>query len=431
MNQPFYFSPTFNPYQDNPRYVRKALSSRLLLLCCLGICLMLITMIFGAACFFNLHSITPTIETQTEEFSNMILGSSEGITQIFYSIVLFLPFLGFIILLFSRHSEAFGTVPFTLYRVFLALVSFLYITSLFDSAITPFMDQMMFNDTVSEQLLYSLLLNGIPALLGLVWAVFGFLFCGSVSTTIKCKALNNQFSKLYMISSFLYVISLVGTTVVYCLRDFSGGMFPTKSTASSVKSIIIHSMPIAPVMFCLFYTSAAVVLVATALLAKQYMFAIEDAKKSFRLTGSNLYMNSDSHAADYYQQTYTAPSAPDVPTSAAPASVDLGFRRINPTAFQPSPPLSGTPGTPYTASSQNGTGLYEGAKDMNQRSGNVGSVPAIPSAPPAAVPDTLSVLPSSDEPSIINGTYICPYCKTINDAGNKICSACKNTCFRS
>ncbi len=430
MNQPFIFSPQINPYNDNARFLKKSFSSGNLLISIISLAVVLISIIFGAACIFSFKSLSPIIETQEEEMLNVLSSAIEGVYQVIYCMVMFLVLLAFVILYVtvksdSKDTPAVTNTPFVLFRIFFVLTALTSFSTAFNSSLTPLFDAIISiseKDNISKILLECVLLSGLPSLICGIWAIIGFLFTNSVTRTVKCTALIDKFGKTYIIMSRIFsVISLI-IPVVYCINGFHGGVFYSINGEQSIKSMIVESLPYAPVMLVIYYVACAVTLFFSSLTAKEYINAVSQAKKSFQLSGTNLFMNGDSSYADYYQQTYTVPQ----PASSAPAPVQImpHFIGVSPSAFA----SSHMPGTPQ----QSG--------EKTQPTNNEPYSPTETQPAPVSLENTSNnvqtdsdqeIRPTSDmlTPEIRNGTYVCPRCGTINIAENKFCSACGNNCF--
>lgn len=395
MNNAFMFMPQMNPFADNARFIKKSLSKKTVLICIVSMSILLVTMIFGAACFFNLNTIKSVIETQSEEEINVIFSTSEGLFQILCSIIMFLPFLAFIILYVRLRSDEFelSAAPFIILRLFLIVTVISSVSGVF-SFITSFASLSNVTSKINiQKFITPLIFNTIPSIFAFAWSLVGLLFCSSVIATIRGKKLEARFGKAYMVLSLIYSIIIFAVTIYYYADGFKHGLFESNGLSSvSVKSIIMQSIPIAYVMFALYHICSITVVLSTAQIAKQYIYAVSAALRSFQTSGTNLFMNSDSSAADFYTQSYTAPS--DESSAPSPVSSQQ-FDKVSEDAFQsdttPSPEIQ---------------------------------------------PEALSIQPPaaevSDQPSafsVQNNTYICQKCGKENNIQNKFCSSCGNNRF--
>lgn len=384
MNNPFMFMPQMNPLADNPRFIKKSLSAKPVGAAVIAMTVLLVSMVFGAACFFNIKSIGSVLATQAEEELNTFMGAGEGILQILYFLVMFFPLIAFVILWVVIRSKEYEltALPFNFFRVFLIITAVSSTFSIFGSIVSPVTDQLMTLNPDTEKIMTSILLLGLPALFGALWAGAGIVFCSSVISTIQCKKLEARFGKVYMVVSVIYSFILLGITTYYFISGLKNGLFESDSTLNtSLRYVIIESMPIAKVMFAAFYFSSVIAVLSSALIAKQYTAAVSAAQKSFSTAGTNLFMNADSRAADYYGSYYYSPQ------NASPASA------------------------PAAVSSQ------EFEKVSFPDSENVNN--DMPSEP-----DNTSM-----PLSVNRGTNVCSRCGTDNLADNKYCSVCGNILF--
>ena len=392
MNYPFIFTPQMNPFADNPGFIKKALSPRLLLISIIGMTFLLISLIFGAACFFNFNTINHSIQTQAEDEINILLSTTEGVGQVFYSIIMFFPLLAFIMIYVRVKSDEYdlNILPFHFLRIFLILSVISSVPNILNSVTSPMSDELFSEGIDSEKLAGSLILTGLPSLISAVWAVFGILFISSFIQTLQCKKLEAKFARIFTAFSLIYALTLLGTTTYYCISGFKDALFSSyDSVNSSVRPIIIQSMQLAPVMFVVYYVSCVAVILSCALLARSYYFAVSSAVRSFNASNSNLFMNSDSKFAAYFGAPYTSPQTVQSPP---PAAVQQ-YEKVS---------------DPVSTSEESAISAEE-----NDNIDTTASVSAETSVP------------------VRRGTYICPKCGTMNLAENKYCSHCGNNCMNT
>lgn len=324
MNNQFMFTPQLNPYADNARYLKKAFSPRALFLQLIGIALILVTMIYGAACIFSYRNYQTFIQSEEDKILNMMYSSAEGLYQIIYCIFAFLAMLAFVILVVTvkadnENTPAITNSPFVLFRIFFVFTAVTSVNTIFRSGITPLLIAALTDKENIDRYLYEyLLLDCIPAIVCAVWALMGFLFTLSISRTVKCKGLYAKFGKAYIVIARIYALINIALPITYFINGFKGGVFNNINSDRSIKSDIISSMPSASVILAVFYVLFALVLFFSTLSAKQYITAVNNARRSFNTSGNNLYMNEDSVYASYYGQTYTSAQFNNPPPVPAP-----------------------------------------------------------------------------------------------------------------
>ncbi len=383
MNNTFMFMPQMNPFADNPRFIKKSLSSKPVGAAVIAMTVLLVSMIFGAACFLNIKSISSVLSTQAEEEMNTFMGAGEGVLQILYSLVLFFPLIAFVILWVVIRSKEYEltALPFNIIRIFLIITAVSSTFSIFGSIVSPVTDQLMTLNPDTGKIMSSILLLGLPALFGALWAGAGIVFCSSVIATIQCKKLEARFGKVFMVISVIYSFVLLGITTYYFISGFKNGLFESDSTFNtSLRYVIVDSMPIAKIMFAAFYFSSVTAVLSGALLAKQYTAAVSAAQKSFSTAGTNLFMNADSRAADYYGSYYYSPQNASPESAPSPVS-SQEFEKVS----------------------------FPGDNSYSENQGDNTS----------AEPDNTSMPLSVNRSSIV-----CSRCGTENNADNKYCSVC-------
>ena len=184
----------------------------------------------------------------------------------------------------------------------------------------------------------SLLMQGLPALITLLWAIFALLLIGSFAKTFTPIGLYNRGAKAYNVMSFIFAITQIIIAVVYCIRDFSGGMFGDTDGEESFTAELIRSDHAAAVMFVLYYVAVAATVIFTVYFSKTYYNAVESAQRSIQMNGTNMYMNGIGYASVYYNQPYTAPvNVPQPVNSAPPVPVQKGLD-TPPSSFKAVPP---------------------------------------------------------------------------------------------
>ncbi len=463
MNNPYMFSPVISPFADNPKYVKKIFSTRIVVYSLIVLGVILTATIYGAVCMFNSEKVGGIILSQDEEIVNVLNSSTEGFSQIIVFAVLFLVFVGFVSLFMNTRSKFAnnsgpGTAPFTLFRIFFIIMIFHSVSNLFSSVTSPMAELIV--STNAEYDFLSMALYALPAITGTLWSVAGLVTCSNIIKTIKCMTLSDKGCKFYLISACIHAVSMAATMVLYFATGFSKGIFKSyDETTPQLKKTIIDATPSAAIIFVIFFVSCSVVLVLSALLAKRYSNGIQNAVRSVNMYGTNMYMNSNGTAADFYSRPY----APNPPMPAATMgqqfySLQAGgipsapVQIMTPPVPAPFAPQSAPVNTPaQTAASPVADNVnivkdstpvistYENEKTVAASVPDTDN-PAETEAEPVqdqetpAEPDNISADEESLPPSVVkeefpavkNGTYICQRCGTVNLVENKFCYTCGN-----
>ncbi len=393
MNYPFSFNQMFNPYSDNPKYLKKVFNTRLILAMTILLGVIIISLIFGDACIFGSTSSSGIILSPDEELSSGVTTAYEGLVLTFSVIVFFLPFIGLVSLLVNSGKNSspdikITSAPFNLFRAFFIIVLLHSLSQLASSSLYSAFAAIFSTEASDDSRIVSFLLNTIPPLTSAVWAFSGLLFCNSIIKTVRCSDLSNSAGRFFIIASFANALITLTSMILYISGGFSTGMFVDDDSSLSVKKQIMESIPSAPFMFIVYFSCCSAFLIICLLLAKRYIAGIENARASINLHGTNMYMNSDGNAAQFYSQTYTSPESND----SAPPQSQQSFDSVT---------------------VESSTAVQNIASQL-----------------------TLTEIPAQEQPqktaeSTDSETYICSKCGSLNHGGNNFCYSCGNNRFNT
>ena len=96
MNYPFTFNQMFNPYSDNPKFLKKVFNTRLIPVMIALLSVIIISLIFGDACIFGNSSSSGIILSPDDELTAGITSAYEGLVMTLTAAAVFLPFIGLV-----------------------------------------------------------------------------------------------------------------------------------------------------------------------------------------------------------------------------------------------------------------------------------------------------------------------------------------------
>ena len=396
MNYPFTFNQMFNPYSDNPKFLKKVFNTRLIPVMIALLSVIIISLIFGDACIFGNSSSSGIILSPDDELTAGITSAYEGLVMTLTAAAVFLPFIGLVSLLINSGKNSSPDIvitpaPFNLFRVFFILAFLHSLSQLAGSSFYSVFAALLSDSNSDGTEIISLLQTILPPVAYAFWTFSGFLFCNSIIKTVKCSDINHSSGRFFIIASFANALITITCLIFYIAFGFSTGMFKNTDGSISIRKQIIDNVPSAPVMFIIYYLFCAALFILCIMLAKRYIASIENAKVSIKMHGTNMYMNSDGNAAGFYSSTYTSPES----ISSAPPQAQQSFE---PVSVQPEPPQSD-----LTAVNQS-------------------------DQPP--VPETGNNDPAQNDSSQ-DKTYICSKCGSLNLSKNNFCYSCGNNRFNT
>ncbi len=394
MNNPFMFTPNFNPFSDNPAFLKKIFSTRLLMISIILVGAILLSFVYGTAAIFDYSSSFSVLMSQQEQLSYNIVAVFDGIFQIFCILFTFIAFIGMVALYINSVSppeKSPGIRPsaFLCFRLFLMPAIVINIFGCIGAFLYSFMTDSSGTD-VSFDLLYFVLCS-LPAITGSFWTISAFSFCSSMHKTAKCTQLSAKGGNVFSVACMIHAFSMLTVMIIYLVTGFSNGMFRSNDYSVSVKGNIIKSSVTAVIMFFVFFISFIALMVCLSLIAKRFTNTVNNAARSLYMYGTNMYMNSDGMQAAYYNQPYMPPMPYQPPVPYQP-----------PRPVQPAPENTVAP-----------EGFIRPEPDM----------PVLSTSPDAPVSAATA---GDNSDAIKNGTYVCPVCRTVNLAENKICYSCGN-----
>lgn len=320
MNNQFMFSRSFSPYADNPKFIKKSVRPGSLAACAAGLALMLISLIY-----FMMYLLSSADKTFVSNPSEKFISDASSALEIFGIVIaaiwLFLPFIAFVSLFIrakDKGSDTIGIGPVlisvfliisTIFFSFIVLIS----TSSIGNILMSALDQSDSSDFGSYTPLYAvteLLSVFVPSVIGLIWSITGLIFCSSLRKTIKCRGIFHNGSKSFSSASFILAVINILLCASYYANFLSDGVLYSKdpSGMAGIFYFALDNNIVASVMITIFFVANTVVLFNTGRITKRYYLTADAANRSITMSGTNMYMNGNSSAAQYYQSAYTSPT---------------------------------------------------------------------------------------------------------------------------
>ncbi len=316
MNNNFMFTPNFNPYADNTKFLKKTIKSRRCGLIALGIGAMLVCLVYAFIfAFSKAGGKTNLFETPNEKTVHALSFFAFEMRMIFFIVILAILCIGTINFVEHLKNKENPYLPCSLANV----GTFFFISVLVYYAATFLLSFVQLGlvfflgpyDTVDElipELGKIFFLDTVLSVFFVLWSISGIIFCSSVRSTLKCAALSDKGSMFFIMMSVIIAAMNGICALVYNVNDFKAGIFYIFD-GSTVLSDTINNSRAGITMFNIFFVLSILVCIAAVGFAVNYRTAVEAAQRSFSRFGSNLYMNGDSTAANYYQSFYTPPNA--------------------------------------------------------------------------------------------------------------------------
>lgn len=322
MNNQFMFMPNLNPYADNAKFIKKTVRPRHAAVMAFGIAVMLTSLMYGVIYSFSMSNGESAFYESSDDMTlQAVRFGAFGLKLLFMIVGLALPCIGIVNLMVNFKDKESPYLPNSfavLVRIFFILFLLYSVGSFLGSfgemAISLLASETEDIDDIAESLANILMMNTIPPVVWIIWAISGLVFTSSVKKTLKCQTLVAKGASFFQVQSVIMVITNVLLAIGYNANEFEGGIFYS-SHETSVLTDAISENQTAIAMFNIYFIACAVVIIAAANFALDYNRAVKAAIHSFNVGGSNMYMNGDSTNAAYFQNFYndTNPQANNEP----------------------------------------------------------------------------------------------------------------------
>lgn len=332
MDQQFMFTQqNFNPYSDNRQFLKKVLTPSVLIPVVIFLGLMLAAVVYLAAFSFSADPpglISSKGEQQLAQAETM----ARSVFFVVMGVVLLLPFIGTIIFVSSsKHAQLYYFFPrasLILYAIFLSIciayASFKGLTAVLSvlSLLTSDSTTDYPGGALILSLIYTLTILA-PAVITLIWCISGLAAIRAMKSAFDYEALKNRGLYLFNRSGIALGVINILLLFTYAINRLCGGLiYPDSSILFMVRYLAStkEKSTVAAVMTAVFLLAGSLSLFAVSHLVERYRRAVDSANKAIAMYGVNMYTNSDSTAAQYFQSVYTSPTVSDADVPPAQVS---------------------------------------------------------------------------------------------------------------
>lgn len=312
MNMQFMPQNQFNPYSDNPQFVKKIFTAKKLSIITGAIAVMLISIIFEIFYTASLFDNGNFLHSQQDLLLYNAFISFMIIVLIGITLILALCFLGFVIMTANSLDKTSFLFPksaviFEIIFFFAAMIiSSITLLFFFSNVILPIFIPSQNSITVVHGTIYyiTIFFETAAMVLLILWSIFGAVFFQSILKTINCKGIYSSGSKGFSASSYIMAIISFFAALFVMIAFF---IIEPQEEITIITDIQTLNLS-AAVFLAIFFAAAGTALLVWGRISKKFNTACSQALHSITYNGANYYVSNQSSAAAYYQSNYNSPT---------------------------------------------------------------------------------------------------------------------------